>query len=316
MNRIPHIFHAIGLLLVSTLFLSCHNEDMASNCFRDIRIYFTYSPLSMNPADVDRMHLYFFNQEGYYVGECSDNNIVRFSTEYYIEYFGLKPGNYRFIAWGGKDERFYTVTPAPFVKGKTTFGEAMLMLEHPGNKITTPIRHLFHSNIYATVTYDQKQHFTMPLTQLSNTINISTVGLPSDENSYVFDIKDNNCTYTFNGSFEPNAHSIFSYTAPCTKDEAGQLHSSLNVLHLAANRRIPQLQIYNQTATKALYPANNQQSGDLIELILSAYKQNDFDTTHTYDIVLTFTGDETTGFDVTVTINGWKVQQQEDDLFS
>ena len=316
MYRISKIFRTIGWLPVYAMFVSCYHEEMPSNCPKDIRVYFTFSSNTINTAEVDRMHLYFFNQDGLFVGECRDDHIVRFSSDYYLDYSGLKPGNYRFIAWGGKDDRFYNTTPAPFVVGQTTFHEALLLLSHPENILSTHVHPIFHSDINTTVTYENKQQrFTMPLNQLSNTISISTVGLPMNEDAYTFNIKDNNCVYKFDGSFAPHSHPTITYEAPCTKDEAGQLHSSLRVLRLAANRRIPQLQIFNQTTASALYPVGTQ-SGNLIDLIMKAYNQNNnFDTMHTYNIVLTFTGDDSSGFDVSISINGWKVYDQNDDLY-
>ena len=304
----------ITLLLVSALLLtSCLKEDM-SDCFAEVRVYFSFATDNINPANVDRMHLYVFDDKGRFVGEYRDDNISNFNTDYYINCSDLLPGNYRFIAWGGKDERFYSVAPALFIKGQTTFNEALLMLEHPANIVSTPPHHIFHSELPATVVITQGiQRFDMPLTQLSNTINIHTVGLPADANAYTFIIADNNCTYKVDGSFASHSHRIFTYTAPCVKDGAGQLHSTLNVLRLSANRRTPQLQIYNQNTGAVLYPVGAQ-SGDLIELILRAYPQNNFDTTHTYDIVITFTGNSSTGFRVTITINGWQVRDQGEEL--
>ena len=302
--RLPRIAAVIFTLLLS----SCMKEDM-SDCLEEIRVYFTFSIQSINPADVDRMHLYVFNSDGYFVSEYRDDNISNFGANYYMNISDLLPGNYRFIAWGGKDERYYSTAPTNFVAGKTTFGEALLMLEHPGNIVSSPPHHLFHSELPATVVTTQRLLvFYMPLVQLSNTINISTVGLPADANSYSFNITDINCSYNFDSSFATHNHEPFTYTASCTKDNAHQLHSTLNVLRLSADRRTPQLQVYNKTADTVLYPVG-EQSGDLIGLILSAYPQNNFDTTHTYDIVLTFAGDGSTGFDVNISINGWQVQE-------
>jgi hypothetical protein len=44
---------------------------------------------------------------------------------------------------------------------------------------------------------------------------------------------------------------------------------------------------------------------------LDAYPQNRFDTTHTYDILFTFSGDGSAGFDVSITINGWQVHDDD-----
>jgi hypothetical protein len=315
----------IAALIVNMLLLSsCLKEDMSS-CPEQIRVYFTFTTIDtytgegddpINPDDVDRMCLFIFSEDGYFLGEYCDDNITDFSTEYFIECSDLMPGKYRFIAWGGKDESFYLTIPELFVKGKTTFDEAFLILKHPGNTISAPVHHIFHSDLPATVTYNKVQRFDMPLAQLSNTINIRTVGLPADNHEYMFIITDNNDVYYFDRSFATYYSApTFTYNAPCTKDAAGQLNATLNVLRLAADRRTPQLQIYNKTAGTTLYPFGAH-SGDLIGLIRSAYPENDFEKTHTYNIVIVFGNpiDGDTRFTLTIFINGWQVRDQNEDL--
>jgi hypothetical protein len=308
MKKRVHIYHRIVTLFVCTwLLLSCIAEDF-SYCFKEVRVYFTFLDETVDRDDVRQMHLYLFNQDGTFAGEYRDDHIGHLDKDYYIRIMGLSPGNYRLVAWGGKDERCYATSPVTFVIGQTTYDEARLMLEHTGNIISTPVQSLFHSEMVAIVVIDQPvQRFEMPLAQLTNTINVRTVGLPTDSNTYTFHITDNNCTYTFNRSFASHSHEPFTFRTDCIKDRENQLQASLRVLRLSENRRIPQLQIYNQTTGTALYPFGTY-SGDLIGLILAAYPQNNFETTHTYDIVLTFSGDESTGFSVSVTINGWQVQ--------
>ena len=320
MNKKPII-----VLIVNTLLLSsCLNEDL-SNCPERIRVYFTFTTVDaytgkgddpINPDDVDRMHLYVFNNKGYYLCEYRDDNITDFSDNYYIDCSDLFPGKYRFIAWGGKDEEFYRTSPE-FVVGKTSFDEAFLMLNHTGNRILKPVHHIFHSELPVTVANTNVQRFNMPLVQLSNTINIRTVGLPVNNNDYRFTIIDNNDVYYFDRSFASNESApTFSYNAPCTKDATGQINATLNVLRLSADRHTPVLQIFNETEGTLLFPFDGY-SGDLIKLIKIANPENDFDMTHTYDIILYFDengGVGMTGFTVTIYINGWQVQEQEDIL--
>ena len=313
----------IVILIVNTLLMSSCLKENLSNCPEEIRIYFTFNTVDsytgegddpINPDDVDRMHLYVFSDKGYYLGEYRDDNITGFSTEYYIDCSDLMPAKYRFIAWGGKDEDFYSTIPEPFVKGKTSFDDAFLMLNHPGNRISTLVHHIFHSELPATVTTTKVQRFDMPLAQLSNTINIRTVGLQASNNNYRFTITDNNDVYSFDRSFATyNSAPKFSYNAPCTKDASGQLHSTLHVLRLADDRYTPNLQIFNETSDELLYPFGDY-SGDLIGLIKSAYPQNDFDKTHTYNIVLMFDGSGDGNLNLTILINGWEVRHQNNNL--
>ena len=309
------------MLVCTQLLSACLKEDM-SNCPEQIRVYFTFTDIHtltgegypIDPDDVDQMHLYVFSDKGYYLREYRNDRIVKFSNKYYIDCSDLLPGKYRFIAWGGKDENCYSTTPAPFVKNKTNFDEALLILKRAGGNVATP-HHLFHSDLPATVTYAKVQRFYMPLLQLTNTINIRTLGLPDDADNYRFNITDNNDAYTFDGSFATSVSDpTFTYTTPCTKDKAGQLNATLRVLRLAENRHKPQLQIYNETADTLLFPTGSY-SNDLIGLIQDAYAENDFDTTHIYDIVIVFgNGDNSTGFTFTIFINGWQVREQDGDL--
>ena len=306
------------MLLCILLLFSCLKENR-SGCPRQIRVYFI-APAFIDPAGVDRMHLYVFDRDGYFVTKFRDDNIAGFSPDYYIDCSGLRPGNYRLIAWGGKDERYYSTSPASLVAGKTTFDEALLMLDHPQNIVTKSPSHIFHSDIAATVVAGNSfQRFDMPLSQLSNTINIYTVGLAADADDYTFNIVDNNCSYGFDRLPVSPPHAGFTYSAPCARDSEMQLRSTLNVLMLSADRRTPQLGIYNEIAGKPLYPAGNDtrastatitQSGDLIGLILAANPHNDFETTHRYDIVLDFS----TGLGVAVSVNGWQVRDQNNEL--
>ena len=316
------------LLLIVVLFVSgvlltsCLKENML-NCPEQIRVYFTYTDnrtltgegYPINPEHVDRMHLYVFNEKGYYIDEYCDENIVVFDEAYYIDCSDLLPGRYSFIAWGGKNEDSYFTALAnssdltPFVKNKTGFDEVLLMLKRSGNDVSTPVHHLFHSDIPATVAYTKIQRFDMPLMQLTNTINIRTVKMTANANNYRFDIMDNNDAYTFDGFFATDVTDpSFTYTTPCTKNNTGQVSATLNVMRLAENRHTPQLQVYNESSDEVLF-----QSDDLIKLILKANPENDFDTTHIYNIDIIFDSDDDLQF--TIFVNGWVVREQDDDLF-
>ncbi|MCL2727383.1 MAG: FimB/Mfa2 family fimbrial subunit [Bacteroidales bacterium] len=313
-NKILHIFYLMAMVSICALGSSCTKEDMSA-CPGQIRVYFTYAPNTINTSDVNRMHLYVFSGEGTYLGEYIDDRISNFGPDYYIDCSDLTPGTYRFIAWAGKDKQYYETIPGSFVKGQTTYDQALLKLKHSGDVVSTLIPHIFHAQLSnATVVLQKVQRFEMPLTQLSNTIHLRTVGLPADENRYAFTIEDNNCAYKFDRSRTMSSLcNRFAYTASCTKDEFSQLNATLNVLELSAERRTPRLHILNKTTGTTLYPVGAQ-SGDLIGLILSAYPQNNFETTHTYDILLAFSGNAVTGYRVSITINGWQVRHENGEL--
>ena len=141
---------------------------------------------------------------------------------------------------------------------------------------------------------------------MADTITIRTEGEPANGSNFTFDITDNNGIYRFDASFANSpSDDTFTYSTPCAIDATGHLNASLNVLRLSADRRTPQLQIYDQSNDRPLYPIG-EQTGDLIELIRSAYPENDFDAIHNYEIVFTYTG-EPTDISVSISINGWNV---------
>ena len=312
MSKKSYIFHKTATLLVGVLLLtSCLKEDY-SNCPEDIRVYFDVAP-STSMDDLDQMNLYVFDSDGRYLQEYHDGHIPDFSPDdYYINCSDLLPGKYRFIAWSGKDETCYSTMPEPFVKGKTAFDEALLKLECSGMIIVTALHHLFHSELPATVMKTKSQRFIMPLAQLTNTIHIRTIGLPADNDDYSFNIIDNNSDYFFDASFANDiGDAAFNYISNYSGNALNQPNATLNVMRLEKNRRTPKLLILNKTAGTTIFPASTH-TGDLIELILTANPQNNFETTHTYDIIIKFAGDTSV---ISITVNGWEVLLQNVELY-
>jgi hypothetical protein len=292
------------------LLTSCLKEDMSS-CPEQIRVYFNINTPEggdeIDLASVDKMNLYVFNQKGYYLGEYRDDKIIGFTPEeYYIDCSDLLPGKYHFIAWGGKDERFYGTDPVPFVRNITRFEDALLMLRHQ-NTVSETLHHLFFSELPATVTNVKVQEFHMPLSQMTNTVIIDIVGLSANKGDYIFNIVDSNCEYTFEGEFA-SQKVPFTYTAPFDRAH----HATLNVMRLSADRRTPTLHIINKTTGEKLNLGNY--SDNLIDLILSADKNNNFDAKHTYHIRLFLDGGDPTNANLTIEINGWVVRNQDNSL--
>jgi hypothetical protein len=84
---------------------------------------------------------------------------------------------------------------------------------------------------------------------------------------------------------------------------------------MSADRRASKLQIYNETNDRVIFPVGNQ-TGNLVELITKAIPDNDFDLTHTYNIVFTFDDDDdpTNINELTITINGWELHIQDGEV--
>jgi len=330
-TKIPDMIPKIAMALVCVLLLStCIREDW-STCPDDIRVYFDISPLAggdlINPDDIDRMRLFVFSQEGIYLSEYRDDNIDEFNANYYISCNDLLPGDYRFIAWGGVDEDFYSVyaEPIDFVEGVTTFNQAftqLLMPPNPDNIFTETVPHIFHGELAVKVLKERSQRFVMPLRQFSNTV-IMYARFDNDisENHiFEFSITDNNSTFGFDRSFasDPDDDDFTFRTRHTTLSKINELNyfeTSLNVMRLSPVRPSHRLRIYSVTLGREVFPIGTE-SDDLIELIrysnIENYPVYDFEAKHNHEIIFEFHGGPTE-VSVTVTILPWRVRPPDDE---
>lgn len=284
------------ILFFTVLLTGCIKEDL-SKCPTGIKVYFTYlttyAGSKIDPVEVNRMNLYLFDSEGILRTVVCDEN-PNISPEYYLTVNNLPAGEYRFVAWGNLRGCF-SAYPADFSIGETTFEQALLLFDHTevASLIEEP---LFFAYLSAEqVTTAREQRFYMPIAEQTNTIRLTTEGLPLNDDSYCFTVTDNNGRYKFDNSYALDNY--FTYPAPCDKDEQGQPATSLNVLKLAAGRQV-KIELYNETAAISCYTAN------LIELLdargVDYALQNDF------DIHLIFRTD----MKVDVSIDNWLITEE------
>lgn len=289
------------------LLQSCVGEDNSGCAPGSIKVYFsyltTYGQWLVDPAEVNRVHLFVFDENGVFVGEWTDRN-PEMSLTYYME-LPLPYGTYQFVCWAGMDES-YTLTPDPLVKKQTRMDDCLLSLNRFDlNTVAHTPNHLFYGLLPEGVVNKPQCSFTIELKKMTNTINVTTEGLENTENDYHLTIDDKNGDYDFNASLASNA--ALQYITPCLKDGQGQPYASLRVLVLDENRPSPVLTLKNTTLNKNVFSAN------LIDLILKLRKQAmtvDFDNIHTYHIHLRFAA----GIGVIVTVNGWELSTSQAEL--
>ncbi len=286
------VFNKIYLILLflPLLITGCIKEDL-SDCPNGLRVYFSYES-SLNPAEVDRMNLYVFDNKGIFVGTWYDET-PQLSSSYFMTVPNLSAGDYRFVAWGSVRD-CYSITPASFVPGQTTLSEALLYFSRPAdNIVTTAPRPLFFATKDATVLPAQEQTVTLPLVQNHNKINLTTEGISSSGDLFRLVITDNNGKYNFDNSFATDAN--FHYTTLCNQDANGQPAGTLTVLRIASYRH-PIIEIYNDTKGRLIY------SADLVTL-LNATPGINYETMHEFNIHISFNADLSTD----VSVNGWQV---------
>jgi hypothetical protein len=297
-------------------------KDDLSDCVKEKRVFFSYKPVTyastdviregIDPADITRMNLYIFDENGLFVEEIIDESPVM-SPDYYMTIPHLKSGKYTFVAWGNLQNQ-YTVSSDMLIPGKTSVKELQVYLNRIANKVVneplTPLFYAAHTGEnLEVVSAAENQKFQLNIVQDTHTINVSVAGVGFEEeklnnNTYRLEIYDNNDKFGFDNNFVQS--DFFTYSSPCTKEQASEtLTSSLTVMRLADDRK-PKLRIVNDQTGDCLLEE------DLVALFLALRDLGvtiDFSYQHEFTIRYIF--DATT---LTVYVNGWKLVREYGEL--
>ncbi|MDR1115028.1 MAG: FimB/Mfa2 family fimbrial subunit [Tannerella sp.] len=100
--------------------------------------------------DVKKINLYVFDENNLIYTTTTE--LSPYDTNFNIP-LDIPMGNYHIIAWGNVlDDQPFSVTPAEFVKGETTLGEARFILERiAGNLSQSELEKLFYGEIEAEI---------------------------------------------------------------------------------------------------------------------------------------------------------------------
>lgn len=323
MRRLNKTLYSISTALVLLLFSpSCINDDL-SECVTDKKIYFRYTEATrtyngidyregINPEEVTRMNLYVFDAQDKFVGEYIDPS-PKLSSKYYmtIPAHDLRPGKYKFIAWGSLRDDYYRISSDELVPGQTTLDELELHLGCiKDGMVTDSLSSLFYANYNNNGTFEvtAMDEQSIPLDMVQNTykITVEVAGLDtvSLKDSYRFNISDDNGKYKFDNSFA--SCEKFQYTAPCLRDSLkDELRSGLNVMRLASNRS-PMLNIERDESEFPIVEDN------LVALITAASASGaDIDFTRHFNFHIRYELDVTSPTTVIIYINGWRLVKQD-----
>lgn len=301
--------YLLALAVLLLLVPSCIHED-TSDCPPDtIKVYFsyrtTYSPSVIDPAEIDRIDLFVFDQAGKYIGRWTDYE-PQLGPSYYME-LPLVYGDYRIVCWAGLDESSYVLSPFVLQTQPVPLEECLLTLQRTQQQTVEYIpTHLFHAMEAEAVVNQPDCQFVLELRQLTNSIDVTTEGLETSNKEYRLSIRDNNGDYQFDASPAPQC-GVLDYIQSCGKDDNQQPYACLRVMALSEDRMTPVLRLNAIDDDQEIFKAN------LIELILKLRDKGvpvDFDNIHAYHIHLRFN----TEMDVEVSINGWDLNDTETEI--
>jgi len=298
------LVYYIGILICTSIFFfSCIKEDL-SNCPQGMGdivpqlVLIPYDGNNITNKDLQSADVYVFDEADtlvatYSIGVNPELNKI------YVPGWELSPGKYTYIAWANHHNASFRIDPYTLRQTKQT--QTFLEFLVPETRIVDnaskiPLLcfgHLINDSLTAA-----NQLIKIPIMQLTNTINLTVSGLSlSLGNDFTFSINDNNGIYEFNGSFASDDFFTYSTTNQAISDV---FNASLTVLKLSKDRNNPTLVIKNNSTGETF-------SSGLIQLILAAIPDNDFDKTHVYNITISNPFSTETEPPFTITINGWIV---------
>lgn len=309
------------IFIIASATSSCIRYDR-SDCPTALSVSFTYDDytrgkITVGNGDIQNAVLYVYDQNDRFIRTWNIDAPV-FNKEYVAD-FTLDKGTYSFVVWFNPGEP-YTVSDECASHGGEmgTRTGSCLRLSLPDDKcIRGELPLLFHGTLCDTqIEGNAQERIAIPMILNNNIINLTVKGLPYSDATYSFSVSDNNGHYTFENGFSDCEG--FDYTttmnfqsySPTREQATNKLNTSLMVLKLAADRQ-PVIGLSNQTLGTVLYPSYDEQTTDLVQLILKADPANDFDRNDIYDIVFDFATDMTT----TVYVNGWRVKESDNEIY-
>ncbi|MDR0749077.1 MAG: FimB/Mfa2 family fimbrial subunit [Tannerellaceae bacterium] len=311
--------------LLAFVFQSCIKDDL-SDCMKEKRVYFSFSykpaekastdviKEGINLADVKRMDLYVFDENGLFVQKVTDESPAM-SLDYYMTIPGLKSGKYKFVAWGSLQNQ-YAVSPEELIPGKTSMKELQVSLNRVKadkrvNESLAPLFYASHEEETLVVNAMADQNFQLDMIQDTYTINVKVVGLTEEirnNNTFQLEISDDNDKYTFGNEFVPSG--LFTYTSLFAR-EADTLSARLTVMRLAENRE-PLLYV-----TDTNQPEECLIKSNLVELLVALRTVHGLtiDFRYQYEFTIEYVLDSSLTL-VAVNINGWGLTSDDIELGS
>lgn len=220
-------------------------------------------------------------------------------TEYEF-WLDLPGGDFDFVVWTNLGEHYRIhQTIEEMESDSLTMDDLELYLDHGGQDLTDNIPHLLHGIDHGhTIIEEIDNQIEVEIRPLTYTVNLTALNLPSGNDDYAFTITDNNSHYTFEGKLVEGKDDFTHHrTGPAPRRE---FNASIRTLTLSADRS-PRFTFSDASTGTVMHEA------DLIETITRAYRAAsrsvDFNTTHIYDIVLSF---DAANMEFTVSVNGWE----------
>lgn len=306
-NLIKNRIASFCILLLACVLQGCVQDDL-SDC--GVGIKFRYiknvDGIDKFTSSVERITLFVFDEEGYFIDEYSDEGDILKNN--YTMNLPLKGGKYQLVAWGNLCED-YELTG--YTRGVTKIDEVLLSLKRQDNVVNEHPTHLFYGGVESIdlqSPYTGRKYITMDMMKNTNTIYVKTKGLPvksdtkaesawgteftctitSVNGDYRFDNSITGERLTYIPEYSRQEETLDSGFVIMRELNDGSTGSRLIISYNGEAEKEPEI-LLDTDLTKLLVPASI--TGDL-----------DIDDEFTLEVLFDYTSGN-----VTITINDWVV---------
>jgi hypothetical protein len=251
--------------------------------------------------NIQKVTLFIFDSNGLFLDEYEMNEEQPGSNPQMR--LNLFPGVYRFVAWGNLGEDYERPV---FVKGETSFNDAVISLKRTEQTVTKFPEDLFFASLPQTEilpALQRTQVLTMDMIKDTKKIKIIAKGLPADDVAkgiFACRISSVNGDYNFDNSI--NGSDRLLYIPQSYVDEQGQLIFEFGIMRDLKDGST------QSRLTFSYYDADDESEKELLnagltEILLANMKGQDLDLEDYFeiDLVLDFTNGS-----ATIHIKGWE----------
>lgn len=290
---------SIGILMILLLFVQgCLKEDV-EKCKSELLLRFRYTLNDQNinlfDAQVHKVTVYVFDKDGKYVGTFSEQGSAL--TNDFVMRIPLPEGEYSVIVYGG-DFTTYAV-------GGGELSDIRMELKsiESGDGFLYPAA--IPDDLYAgwalsaVSTTNNKNVTDVELIKNTKKITIKTSGIAGTPEVYITAI---NGKYQYDNNIDPT-HGVFKYIAPYTSSEDGYQIFDLKMMRLMYGMS-SRIVIRDPITNNIIYDEN------LMDLILATGQyplQQDLDREDEFVVTIII------GHEISVWVNGWKVNEMNPD---
>ncbi len=318
------------------------SEDM-TDCPVEMKLTFRFSRHGevLLGREVPSLSVFVFDAGDRFVGRWDEMDAAAITADYTMA-LPLAPGTYRFVVWGGlSDDNYYLSSPGkghgnvlvPIV-GQTTFDEfAVRIARHTRNHHTGALHFVdvvpgalfFGSTPKMEIEAGSSPNVDIELVKYSNTFNLTVTGLPAGSTTRAssfphidVNLHSPNGCYAFSGETASDGARLTWPQHDSDHGPAQALTSTIHTLRPVFGSEHT-LEFYNTDTGEVYYSADLLD--DLIRKTQDAAgnyiygSQAAVDAEDTYDITIDLSPkDGSTQLGVSVTINGWQVNNWGEDI--